>query len=575
MDPTSLSSALSTSTTASPQASPRIKNSATEMTEGLYNTLVKQAAAPCGEAKTARTSVRGFSIPLSARAVDECRIPADAPIARLFTLLNTISDALNFPDMIAFEKLAGAKNILKYLCAQFYSDNADKMSRLAYLTAYEIIEELEQNQRGSEKLQFLTQKHLSQLLKLCWADESLQLPICEVITTLLTNDAGIDGFTNNEFKLLKEDPSYELPAKPHKEPARTNYEIFLQKMASLCLVEGSMKKSSAPSSSGVYEIQFGDKPLFIFKPCDEEFEDLRNEEDRIRFPKGEGALREYLCSRDIAKCCIATLQDKKGFLIEYYPNIVGSVQDFFMTLPRLPDVQEKLEKARRDLGITAGARKDYMLEIWNLPERKKMQKMILESLWNPDVDQNCGNFLIRALDTGDGYGFKELINIDHGRALPNTITNDILFFWTPGWIESKAAKEPLDKALLKHYLEKDPLNEIEECRKIKQALPNMSNQALVWIVLTRWYIQIGLEDGRTLQEITTGQIENKIYDFMNQMEQLTLDKMCNRTFISFKGKCQRYFREPKSPPPLRAAAQAAASAITMPPNNGWEMESEG
>ena len=84
-------------------------------------------------------------------------------------------------------------------------------------------------------------------------------------------------------------------------------------------------------------------------------------------------------------------------------------------------------------------------------------------------------------------------------------------------------------------LQKIQRDSLEEVRYIKEKFSSMQDDAAVLLLLTRWYIQIGIEHGYTLHQIVQGYVENKIYEIMQQKEKspLVLTVCCNKTRVSY------------------------------------------
>lgn len=521
----------------------------------------------------------------------------DASVAQLVLFVTEIASLLpviasvNTPQgdiKMMVDKLAQSKDIVSAIVDSHFQNKVGDVAKSAhfstvfdeaYALTLKIDDVVESTDHCLKGLQQQLQKTISYLLKLQKSDEALEKPLAELMDILLKNcDAQrLHLFACNELELCKQDHFYQLPVKPLSEQGRYTYEALLQKMALQCLCDpnGTVLKKDIKSSSGVYEIGLNNRVLFIFKPCEEE----STEDESGRFPKGEGAMREYLSSKDYAKCTIARLQwdDKvmEGFLIEYYQEIIGSV--FYLHQAVTDEIEEltknvgalsvydsnlQLEllktKQRKamEIGFDPSVKFAIDLPVWSNSEldRKKMQRMMLQGIWNSDMDLNPGNFLIRAYDLGNEYRVREIINIDRGRALPSRPYEDKMSIWQPGWIKCEAATSEIVEEVKFEFLNRKPLDEV---KAIKSGLPSMTDEAAIVLLLTKWYIQVGLEKGYKLQQITQGFIDNKVYEmYVEKVEAnkaiaaaenreympLTLDVCGDRTYASYAAKFLGYYR---------------------------------
>ena len=402
------------------------------------------------------------------------------------------------------------------------------------------------------------QSTLTSLTELSEKDENLLPVMHQALDEFLKHEGDIELFTATEFSRFLNEDSYCLPIKPRTEPTCTHYEIFLQKMARLCIEhpEGEFKKLATGTSSGVYRISLKGKPLFIFKPCDEE-------PHKKVYPKGEGALREFYCFRMRMKCALAEIADRKGFLSEFYPHIIGSIQYFQQLLPdqiaACTDTEEKAALVRHAaMGELIGLKKATFaseLKIWDQGclGRAKLQRMMLEALWDVDYDLNQGNFLVQAKERDGLYQLLDLINIDRGHALPSRplMENETVRIWRPGWIDCEAANDPIDPRVENEFKARDPYQEAIE---LKDKIPSMSEEGRILIVLTRWYIQIGLEHHFTIAQLLPHYLDNKIFEMMPNLKLKA--NGASRANIKFRNKCLQYLRTLVLPPAVVAKLAA-------------------
>ncbi|KAE8657397.1 Phosphatidylinositol 4-kinase gamma 7 [Hibiscus syriacus] len=110
-----------------------------------------------------------------------------------------------------------------------------------------------------------------------------------------------------------------------------------------------------------------------------------------------------------------------------------------------------------------------------------------------NTDRHAGNILVRKLDGIGGFGQVELIPIDHGLCLPETLEDPYF-----EWIHWPQASKPFSEDELE-YIEK--LDPIKDCEMLRRELPMIREACLRVLVLCTIFLKEAAAFGLCLAEI--------------------------------------------------------------------------